>query len=524
MVLIISGYCVERNGELVLGPVAQCGLVGSPSFENAEAARGGLYLWLCGALVMYATVLLLYSQTWAFVWDESYHMLAAQLMSRGRKPYIDFCFPQSPLNAYWNMGLMRVFGEGWRVPHAFAALFTIGAMALTADYVFIRLPFPSWRFGAALTAGLAVGLNPLVFIYGPVGQAYGVCLFTLVAAFRICVRAVDRSGVIRPMSAGLLAGVAASSSLLTAVAGPVMLVWLLFYNRSGSRSTKLVAFGIGAAIPFAPVFALFLQGPRQTWFNLFRYHASFRKLYWPETTKHDFEVLTSWLDSGQGLVLGLLAVFGLVYVARRSNWPRALKAEFYLCAWLASALSVEVGRAHPTFERYFLLVVPFLAILAVVGLYAVGSRVLEPGRPLWPVALVLMVVVLGWGKALSERDGANNWSFYQRLADKADQVTPRDALLYANEPIYFLTRRTPPPGLELSYTHKIVLPPAEAAMLHILNDADLKKQLESGMYATAYSCDDDEVDNFGLKKLYQQRVSIDECTVFWDWKKVAGRK
>jgi len=129
-------------------------------------------------------------------------------------------------------------------------------------------------------------------------------------------------------------------------------------------------------------------------------------------------------------------------------------------------------------------------------------------------------VLGGMGKALSERDGANNWSFYQRLADKADQVTPRDALLYANEPIYFLTRRTPPPGLELSYTHKIVLPPAEAAMLHILNDADLKKQLESGMYATAYSCDDDEVDNFGLKKLYQQRVSIDECTVFWDWKKL----
>ncbi len=518
--LIISGYWVERNGELVVGPVAQCGLVGSPSFENAEAARGGLYLWLCGALLMYAAVLLLYSQTWAFVWDESYHMLAAQLMSRGRKPYIDFCFPQSPLNAYWNMGLMRVFGDSWRAPHAFAALFTIGAVALTGDYVFVRFPVPSWRFGAALMAGLAVGLNPLVFVYGPVGQAYGVCLFTLLAAFRICVRAVDRTGALRPLAAGLLAGVAASSSLLTAAAAPVMLVWMFFYNRSGNRWTKVLAFGIGAVIPFAPVVALFLQGPQQTWFNLFRYHASFRRLYWPETTSHDFEVLTSWLDSGQGMVLGLLAVFGLVYVARRSEWPAALKAEFYLCAWLAAALSAEVGRAHPTFERYFLLVVPFLAILAVAGLYAVGSRVLEPERPLWPVVLVSMVFVLGWGKALAERDGANNWSFYQRLADKADQVTPRDALLYANEPIYFLTRRTPPAGLELSYTHKIVLPPAEAALMHILNEADLKKQLESGMYATAYSCDDDEVDNYGLKKLYQQRVSIDECTVFWGWKKL----
>ena len=43
--------------------------------------------------------LLLYSQTLAFAWDEGFHLLAAQLIKAGKRPYLDFCFPQTPLNA-----------------------------------------------------------------------------------------------------------------------------------------------------------------------------------------------------------------------------------------------------------------------------------------------------------------------------------------------------------------------------------------------------------------------------------------
>ncbi len=496
----------------------QCVIVDPSSLENADTGRRGPYLWLCGVLSLYAAVFLIYSQTWAFTWDESYHLLAAQLMGAGRTPYIDFCFPQTPLNAYWNAAWMRLLGQSWHVPHALAALFTIGAVLLTADFVFLRFPVRSWRLAAAITAGLATGLNAMVFEYGPLAQAYGICLFALAAAFRISVRAVDRSGPLLPAVAGFFAGVAAGSSLLSAAAAPVLLGWMLFYNRAGRRWTKLMAFGVGMAIAWAPVFRLFWLGPRQTWFNVVQYHAFFRKLYWPETTRHDLEILTSWIDSGQALLLGLLAVFGLLYVARRSRWPHALKAEFYLCAWLAAALCAWVGRAHPTFARYFLLTVPFLTILAVAGLYAIVSRVLEPDRALWPVVLVSVLFALGLGKSLYERR-EYNWSPYERLARKVDQVTPRNALLFADEPIYFLTRRTPPPGFELYYSHKLNLPPAEAALMHILTEAEVKRQVQAGMFATAYSCDDDQIDDFGLKKLYQQHVDLDDCSIFWDRKK-----
>ena len=74
---------------------------------------------------------------------KAFHLLAAQLILAGKKPYIDFCFPQTPLNAYWNAGWMRVWGQNWRVPHAFAALFTIGAVLLTADFFCPPLPRPA---------------------------------------------------------------------------------------------------------------------------------------------------------------------------------------------------------------------------------------------------------------------------------------------------------------------------------------------------------------------------------------------
>jgi hypothetical protein len=68
----------------------------------------------------------------------------------------------------------------------------------------------------------------------------------------------------------------------------------------------------------------------------------------------------------------------------------------------------------------------------------------------------------------------------------------------------------------LSYTHLVNLPPAEAALMHILNEAEVKRQVQSGMFATAYSCDDEEIANYGLKTLYKQHVDMEDCTIFWD--------
>ena len=98
-------------------------------------------------------------------------------------------------------------------------------------------------------------------------------------------------------------------------------------------------------------------------------------------------------------------------------------------------------------------------------------------------------------------------------------MTPRNAQVFADEPIYFLTKRTPPSGLELYYTHKLSLPPDESALLHILSEAEVKRLLQRESFATAVSCSDEKIAEYDLTKLYAQQSKMDDCTVFWDRKK-----
>jgi hypothetical protein len=460
---------------------------------------------------------MIYSQTVAFTGDEGFHLLAAQLIDDGKRPYIDFCFPQTPLNAYWNAAWMRAFGQTWRVPHAVSTVLVMAAVLLAAHFVFTRLPeAQNWRVGAALAVMLTIGLDPMVVEYGPLAQAYAACLFLLVAAFRLTVAAADSTHIWSALGVGLCAGTAAASSLLTATAAPVFLLWLLVYNRAGSRWLKAAAYFFGGAIPFLPVLWLLKQSPRVVIFNLFEYHLFFRTLYWPKTTQHDLDVVTSWIDSGQALLLVLLAVAGVLFIRFRSQWEKRLRREFYLSVWLTAAIGLEVCTAHPTFPRYFLLMVPFAAIPASAGLYFAGVSLYRPGRPFWPVAILAFLSALGLGQSLYQRSNeVRTWADHEQMAKKLDEVAPHNAPIFADEEIYFLTRRIPPPGLEFSYSHKLNLPAPLMAQLHIITQAQVNQMAAAGKFAAAATCDDDAADEMELPSLYEHKTDVDDCAVYW---------
>ena len=459
--------------------------------------------------------LLVYAELHAFSWDEGFHLLAAALIRRGEKPYLDFCFPQTPLNTYWNAGWMRLLGESWRVTHAVASVLTAAAAFLTADFILARFPARSWRLAGAIGGALLVGLNASVVIFGTIGQAYALCLFLTVGTFRFAIRAVENRSPLPAALAGLLAAAAAASSLLTAPATPIVLAWVLVYNRAGNRWAKFVAFAIGAVVPFVPVIWLFAQGPHQTLFNLIRYQVFFRRSQWQGATGHDLDVLTSWVDSGQALALGLLAIAGLIFVYRRSGWDRARRAEFYLCAWIAAGMGLEIASAHPTFRWYFLLIVPFLAIPAIAGLYDLASRMYAPDRALLPVTALSLLLALGLGRALADDSDSMTWQDMETIAHKVDEVTPKQAMLWANEQVYFLTHRAPPEGMEFQAAQKLEIPLSEAEPLHVLPGAELARRVKAGAFDTIEICDDDRINELGLREIYSQSAEIATCTIFW---------
>jgi hypothetical protein len=462
--------------------------------------------------------LLLYAQTQAFAWDEGFHLLAAQLIMAGKRPYLDFCFPQTPLNAYLTAGWMRVFGQTWRAVHTLAAVWVAGAAFLTADYVRVRFPVPVWRTSGALAALAAVGMNSQVVLFGTIGQSYALCLFLSVAAFRLAVVAVERQGAWQAAAAGFLAGAAAASSLLTASVAPVLLVWMALRNRAGSRWSKLAGFLGGGAIAFLPIAWLYRQGPRQVLFNLVLYQLKYRHVNWDGATSQDINALTAWINSAQGLSLGLLAAAGIWFVARTSDWERERRAEFYLSLCLAGALSAELATAHPTFERYFLLVVPFVAIPAVAGLYAVGSRLAGAQHPVRALAALALLLTLGLGKAIQQDSDSYNWKDIEKIAQQVEKVTPPAGSLWADELFYFQTRRPPPDGMEFAYAHDIDMPAAQAASLHVLTQTELRRRAKAGAYQTVAACYDSEnTDAVKAADLYRHKAEVRDCTVFWDW-------
>ena len=280
---------------------------------------------LC-ATALLAAALLCYAETVAFAWDEGFHLLAAQLMDHGRRPYLDFFFPQTPLNTYWNAAWMWAFGETWRTTHAVAALCTCAAAWLLAQFLYPRAG------AAAAGCSLAVfGLNDLVVQFGGIGQAYGFCLFMLVCAFRCAVKAREDSGPLFAAATGFFASAAAAASLLTAPAIPVFLIWLAFYTRN---IRKMAAFLAATVVPFVPVLVLAVQSPRSVMFQIFQYNFSYRTAAWtPESlAENNAAVVQAVIRSPDAIALAILSIVGfarwrrtpenrLVRIAIRSDGP-----------------------------------------------------------------------------------------------------------------------------------------------------------------------------------------------------------
>jgi len=468
------------------------------------------------AVALLAGVLLLYSQTRAFAWDEGFHLLTAQLIDRGRRPYLDFCFSQTPLNAYWNAGWMRIFGDTWRTAHAVAGVMTSLAVLLMSGYVWRRFPEPRWRLAAALTAAALIGANTAVFEFGAIGQAYGLCLFLIVSAYLLTVTAVDRAGWGRAAAAGFLSSAAANSSLLTAPVAPVLLAWMLVSNRRGSRWAKAAGFAAGAGAACAPLAWLFAQNPRNTIFNVFEYNMLYRQRHWEGALEHNIGEWSAWIGSPQAWLLGLLAVFGLLFLHRHRAWAEELRREFYLCGWLAGALMLHISTAAPTFTRYYLLAVPFLAAPACVGLYAAGSRLAGPDRPFWPALIASGIMILCLAKSLYAGRDDFTWGDLEAGAAKVQSVTPAHAPLLADELTYFVTRHPPPPGMELADSHKLDFPPAMAARLHIVSRKELDRRIQAREFATIeITEDEDEAARLGLARLYAHSATVGEVQIFW---------
>jgi len=479
-------------------------------------------IYLSGLVAAIGAGLMVYAQTWAFAWDEGFHLLAAQLILKGMRPYLDFFHAQTPLYAYWNALWMRIFGDTWRTAHAVSAVCTTIALWLVGDYVLDRFQGgawrKNWRVPLMLGAVLITGLNSQVVQFATIGQGYAICLVTIFAAFRCAVSNARKDDVLSAFGAGFFASAAAASSLLTAPMGPVLFLWMML--TPGARVKRAGAYIAGGFVPFLPLLRLFLMSPKVVFFGAVKFHLFYRTVDWSESEKQNVDVALGWLESPHAMLMGLLLLLALIFLAR-TDIPVALRREFRLCIWLCVTESAYLLYVRPTFSRYYLFVVPFAAILCAIGLYYAGTHIGRPDKPRWVTLLVAALMCLGIGRTLNGGKGDYRWSDWVKLANKVDEVTRAGGLIDADEAVYFITRRTPPPGMEYSDTHKLRLSKELADTLHVFSKEELARRVNAGVFDTVSTCEDeDKTDKaVDLPSLYKQKVDIGDCTVYWDLKK-----
>ena len=335
--------------------------------------RSAPVFWIVAACIV--AVFLTYSQLYAYVGDEPFHLLAAQLIRAGKRPYLDFFYQHPPLHAYLTAGLFHL-SETWRISHAFSALEVSLAAVLAGLYARDLFVEERARLMAGVLTMIFFAANCYALIFATTGLPYGFCLLCSIGALFFSRPDGHRLSV---FASGLFAGAAAASNLLTL---PVLAI---VFARVLIRDRRLVfVFIAGTAVAFTPLLVLYAQGPNQVVFNLVGYHLVDRpSLGW----RFNVRQVIGWFWSVQGATLTVLAI--LANWLRRGSWERGLPARqspavvddetrrseaVRWCSLTALALIALIASAKTTSSFYLLLTLPFLAVLAATGAVELTHR------------------------------------------------------------------------------------------------------------------------------------------------------
>ena len=495
----------------------------SPIARGATRAAG--LPVLVGLLVsLVCAHVIVFSQTLAYYGDEGFDLLSAQLIAAGKKPYLDFFYQHPALFSYATATWMRLFGDGWRGLHLFSALFTCGSIVGSALYVHSRWrgASSSWRAAAVIVVLLLIDGQRQIVQFGTVSQAYGACLFFCVGAFYLATTAHRRKSLGWVFGSGLCAGAAVASSLLTFPVVPIILLWLMWHSERSARLSALVSYSAGLVIPFLPKLWLFSRAPRQVVFDTVVYHLFYRHQVW--SYHLDLMVLQS-LASPQALLLAGLGLLGFMFVAGLGRDETPYRDELLLAAALAGGLAGFAAITRPTFEQYFGISFPFVAILAPVAVRAISLRLLTTWqRPV--VALIVAVPLLLPAARTVHQLSANAyrpWGGVEAIGQHVDRVTPPEGWILANDLVYVAARRFPRPGLENDFFADLSAEAAARAGLNAPSQEQVERWFREGRFDTFAWCPV-PASSYAvlLPQIYRQHVKMPydsesrSCEIFWD--------
>jgi hypothetical protein len=456
---------------------------------------------------------------------DTYHVLACQMVAAGRLPHVDFFIQQAPLYPLVCGMWMRIFGSSWQAANLLSALLVCGSATILAGIARQIYSESTWETKGSIVVLLFFGLNFQVVEYGEIAQPFALCIFFSLLA---CLAAFASTPIrIRFFASGLAAGAALNTTLLALPFLLILTAWSVFHVVRPDRLRAFLFLCCGAALASMPLGYLAILAPSQTWFGMIEFHLFHRADQWfqaprPWTsiTQHNLHEIMRWTTSIQGVLLVFLSLAGLPFLFDRNT--RIATRYLQLAALVVLGWCSFLSLPRPTFYIYYVLVAPYLCILASAGLWAMTTRMWSVSwAPILLASTMLLYsleVPMGmWSDYHLYWPGL--WADHEKIAQQINTVTSPDDPVYAtDESVYVAARRLPPRGLENSFGTALRLLPEEYVRSGLVPHDRIETQLLSGQFAAVVLFKPRNLTKIELlrrKRLYSQYTETDRYVMFW---------
>ncbi len=489
---------------------------GAPSFGRR------LNIGLSASLAVVFALAILISQ-WPLAFGDTYHVLAAQMVAAGRKPYVDFFLQQTPLYPLICGAWMRIFGSSWHAANLLSALLICGSAAITALIARRAYSESQWGTKGAIVAVLLFGLNLQVAHAGDDAQPYALCMFFCLLAWLAALHTNPTPA--RTFLTGLAAGAAVNTSLLAAPLFLIVTGWSVFQADGLDRVRRLLVLGSGSAVASIPLAYLAILAPTQAWFDIVEFQLFHRTVGIWQTeniSSHNLHEILNWMGSIQGAVMvGLCLAGSLSLFASKARG--STQHSFRYATSIAVLWALCLTLLRPTFRIYYILVVPYVSLLASAGLCGLAARVKSPRWSSRVIAGTMALYALGLAiplvaSVLSRRP--SSWAHSEEVARILNAQIGRNEPVYADdESIYVAARRLPPRGLENSFGATVRLPAArDYARAGLVPPERNEAQLRAGKFAAVVLTkpdDDARIEAIKSAGLYSRSAETERYVIFW---------
>jgi 4-amino-4-deoxy-L-arabinose transferase-like glycosyltransferase len=380
--------------------------------------------------------------------DEHQHVAAGVLLVReGLWPYLDFPHFHTPYLVGIYAFIFKFTDHFLLGARLFSAACAVGIVAIVGTAAY-RLLGRGGAIGALLLA-----LTAAVFTH-TTGRAWNQepALLCALVAFLVHATAVARASKGWMLASGALLGLAIGLRVTYApLVAPFAFALFLVPEARARWVGLLLFFAAGLALSLAPLGALFVAAPEQTFFGTFQFsgvNIEYRTASGEPRTMTLLKKLRffwkEFIRPDAGLVLAFVIALGAMFAALR---PLRQRMPFTLRFLLLALPFLLLGSIAPSplYDQYFYPFVPFLILGAAIAMAAIPEA--SPWRrraAFGSVAAVALSVLLAFV-------GTNDYRKLARLIDPY-QWTPVEMHAESRE-----LRRTVPSGTVLTLSPVRVL-------------------------------------------------------------------